>query len=214
MPRHFLPQGAPDSPVPGELPADLGGKTAYGYVMDLKNAYLKKDIFTGEGYSQAEKDNARQAVRLIVDLISAGFDQNGPNAFEAEIRGSCYALAYADTGNPFFRLMALNDLKTALSQGNTLAKKQFDEIASPMLLPFAELSRGAKGGHVAYIQKWLSQMDVFPGEANGIFNEATSKAVIAFENNQGLTEDGIADIAFLLSLYAKVDDGDALFYLE
>ena len=214
MPQHLLPKGAPDSPVPGELPSDLGGKTSYGYIMDLKNAYLKKDIFTGAGYSQTEKDNARQAARLIVDLISAGFDQNGPNAFEAEIRGSCYALAYADTGNPFFRLMALNDLKTALSQGNTLAKKQFDELASPMLLPFVELSQGAKGGHVAYIQKWLSQMDVYPGEANGIFDEVTSKAVIAFESSHGLTEDGIADIAFLLSLYAKVDDGDALFYAK
>lgn len=214
MPPHPLPKGGPDSPVPEKLPADLGGKTAYGYIMDLKSVYLNKDIFTGTAYSQSDQDNARRAIRLIVDVISSGFSQNGPNAFETEIRGFCYALAFADTGNPSFRLMALNDLKQALSQGNALAKKQYDELAAPLLLPMAELSHGSKGGYVVWVQEWLSQLGFFPGEPSGVYDEATAEGVIAYENANGLTADGIADIAFLLSLYSKVDDGDALFYAK
>lgn len=214
MPLHLLPKGSPESSVPDTAPADFGGKTAYGYIMDLKSTYLKGDIFTGPGYTQRQQEDARQALRLIVEMISSGFDQNGPNAFEAEIRGFCYALAYADTGNPVFRLLALNDLKQALSMGNMLAKKQYDELAAPLLLPMAELSQGAKGGGVASIQSWLAQLGYFPGDPSGVFDEATTAALTAFENENGLTGDGIADIASLLSLYAKVDDGDTLFYAK
>ena len=31
--------------VPDKLPADLGGKTLYGYLMDLKNNYLPAKVF-------------------------------------------------------------------------------------------------------------------------------------------------------------------------
>lgn len=212
MPMYALPRGGPDSQVPDQVPEDLGGKTTYGYIMDLKKSYLKPGIMTEAVFTRKEKDDARQAARLIVHLITEGFDQNGPNAYESEIRGSCYALAYADTKNPVFRLLAINDLKQALNQGNVLAKKQYDELASPLLSPLAESPHGSKGGIVLTLQGWLAQTGYLSTELNGIFDEATIQAVTAYERDHGLTADGIADLAFLLSLYANIDDGDVLFF--
>lgn len=214
MPRHELPEGTPDSPVPDQIPDDLGGKTAYGYLMDLKNASVKSDIFTNTAYTQGDINNARRAIRLIVDIISEGFDRNSQNIYELEIRGSCYALAYADTGNPVFRLLALNDYKQALSQGYALARKPYDALAEPMFRKMADLAQGSQGGYVALLQDWLVKTGHLSGQTEGVFDDVTAKAVMAYESANGLTADGIADIALWLSLFAKVDDGDVLFFSE
>ena len=45
--------------------------------------------------------------------------------------------------------------------------------------------------------------------ATGTFDDSTQRAVKRFESENGLTEDGIADIVFLLLLYSCIDDMDA-----
>ena len=45
--------------------------------------------------------------------------------------------------------------------------------------------------------------------ATGTFDDATQLAVKRFESENGLTEDGIADLAFVLLLYSRIDDMDA-----
>ena len=140
-----------------------------------------------------------------------GVDANGLNPYELEIRGACYAAAYDDTGNSVYRQLAINDYKQALNIGYPLAKPAYDKLAMPLLAPMAELSKGSSGGNVVRMQQWLNQAGYLSGIADGDFGGGTQKAVKAYEKDNSLTPDGIADIAFLLSLYSKVEDGDALY---
>ena len=210
MPVRQLAAGLPDSPVPDAVPEDLQGKTTYGYLVDLRKAYLQKDVFNDGKYSEADRNNARRALRLVAGTISQGFDRTGPNPYELEIRGFCYALAFADTGDPVYRQLAINDYKQAFSLGYTAVKADFDRLASPLLQDMAETPAGASGSGVTLMQRWLIQAGFLEGSSSGIFDEATVNAVKRFEEAAGLKPDGIADIAFLLSLYIRVDDGDAL----
>ncbi len=207
-----LDPGDADSPVPGEIPADLGGKTVYGYLVELRQQYLPEDLFTSPDFEEADKNNARRAAKLLIETISKGFDANGQNPYELEIRGYCYALLYADTGDPLFRMLAINDDKQALFLGYALAKPGYDELTTPLLSPMAELKKGDSGENVRLMQEWLIQAGSLSGEADGDFGGGTEKAVMAYEADNALTSDGIADIAFLLSLYAKIDDGDKLYF--
>ena len=102
--------GNPSSPVPEEVPADLGGKTVYGYLVELRLQYLPEGVFADPRYGDADKNSARRAVRLLVSAISKGFDVSGFNPYELEIRGACYEAAFEDTGKPAFRQLAINDL--------------------------------------------------------------------------------------------------------
>lgn len=206
-----LDPGKPDSPVPDEVPSDLGGKTTYGYLLELRQNYLPEDAFTNPKYGETDRNNARRAARLLVDTISRGFDANGQNPYELDIRGACYAAAYDDTCNPVYRQLAINDYKQAMSIGYPLVKPAYDKLAAPLLSSMAELSKGSSGGNVMRLQEWLVQAGYLSGRIDGDFGVGTQKAVKAYEKDNALTPDGIADIAFLLSLYSKIEDGDTLY---
>ncbi len=206
-----LASGEADSPVPDEVPADLGGKTVYGYVVELRQQYLPEDAFIRPDSGDADKNNARRAAKLLIETITEGFDANGQNAYELEIRGYCYALIYDDTGDVAYRQLAINDYKQAMYLGFAMAKPGYDKLAAPILSSMAELKNGASGEDVRLMQAWLIQAGYLSGQADGKFGNGTEKAIKAFEEDNALTSDGIADIAFLLSLYAKIDDGDVLY---
>ncbi len=200
--------GDANSPVPDAMPADLGGKTEYGYLVEIRQKYLPADAFTNEGRTDGERNDARRAARLIAESLSKRFDEYGQNPYELEIRGACYAAAYADTGLSVYRKLAINDYRQAISYGYALAKADYDRLAAPLLEPLAEMLAGTTGGNVALLQQWLTQAG-YGAPQTMVYDEATRLAVEAYEGDNGLARDGIADIAFLLSLYAKVDDGAA-----
>jgi hypothetical protein len=202
-----MDMGNPVSAVPDTLPADLGGKTEYGFLVDIRQAYLPVGVLTDPARTEQERNDARRAIRLLTNIITAHFDTLGPNPYELEIRGACYAEAYADTGIAALRMLAINDYKQAIASGFTAVKAAYDRLAAPLLAPMAELPSGAKGGLVATLQQWLAQAG-YNAPQNAVLGSATVKAIKAFEKANGLTADGIADIAFLLSLYGKIDDGD------
>ncbi|MCE5344135.1 MAG: peptidoglycan-binding protein [Eubacteriales bacterium] len=205
-----LNPGTPDSPVPDAIPADLGGKTTYGYLVEIRQAYLPESVYSNAELSQSDLNNARRAARLMADTLTKGFDSYGFNPYELEIRASCYAFAYQDTGNAVFRKLAINDYKQALYTGYWLAKTGYDQLASPLLAPMSELSLGATGDSVMLLQQWLIQINYMEGSPTATFDEATRQAVELYEQENSLTPDGIADTAFLLSLYSRIDDGDAV----
>jgi len=213
FPMLQLDVGLADSPVPDTMPEDLGGKTPYGYLVEIRQQYLPDLVFADPKYDEATRNDARRAVRLLVSSLSQGFDAYGLNPYELEIRAACYAAAYEDTGNVAFRYLAVNDYKQALSAGYSLAWSGYVEIATPLLSQMAELKKGDSGGYVRLMQQWLIDAGYLSGKADGSFGSGTQKAVKAYEEAKSLTPDGIADIAFLLALYAEIDDGDALYYL-
>ena len=59
---------------------------------------------------------------------------------------------------------------------------------------------GSKGDEVRRIQKKLRELGYYNGNVDGIYGQATKKAVIAFQKNCGITADGIAGSKTLLYL--------------
>ncbi|MBE0600196.1 MAG: peptidoglycan-binding protein, partial [Firmicutes bacterium] len=200
--------GTADSPVPDVVPADFGGKTEYGYLAELRNTYLPAKVYGNADTPAADLNNARRAARLVSDALSRRLDTYGQNPYELEIRAACYKFAFQDSGEEAFRALAINDYKQALYTGYAWGKKEYDELAMPLLEPMAELSLGASGESVTRLQEWLMQIRYMDEPATGTFDEPTQQAVELFASENGLPVDGIADIAFLLTLYSRVDDLD------
>ncbi|NLI21088.1 MAG: peptidoglycan-binding protein [Clostridiales bacterium] len=201
-----LDPGTPDSPVPDSMPADLGGKTEYGYLVDLRQRYLPAQVFTDPKHTDAERNDARRAVRLIVENLNRRMDLYGQNPYELEIRAACYAQAYADTGDVRFWRLAVNDGKQAMRKGYIPAKAGYDALVTPYLAPMAGIRTGDEGKYVAALQTWLAQAGYLTGPAAQRFDDETGLAVKAFQAANSLTSDGVVDLAFLLALYAQVDD--------
>lgn len=206
-PLYVFKAGTADSPVPETLPSDLGGKTEYGYLVGIRQQYLPANVFTDGKRTDAERNNARRALRLIAESLSRRFDAYGQNPYELEIRGACYAAAFADTGDEGYRKLAINDYKQAMSTGFTLPKADYDRLATPLLSPMAEMPAKTSGGNAMFLQEWLNEAG-YSVPLTFILDDVMVQAVKAYEKDNGLTEDGIVDIGFLLSLYSKVDGGD------
>lgn len=68
--------------------------------------------------------------------------------------------------------------------------------SSPLFLPQDSVSTlskvGSRGDEVRQIQTKLKEKGYDPGAVDGIFGEKTRKAVLAFQRDYGLTQDGIA----------------------
>ena len=150
-----LNAGTADSSVPDAMPADLGGTTEYGYIVNLRNTYLPASVYGNANVSASDLNNARRVAWLIVNILSERFDNYGQNPYELEIRVACYRFATQDSGDPVFRTLAINDYKQALHTGYSLGKRDYDALATPLLSSMAELGMDASGKAVTLLQKWL-----------------------------------------------------------
>lgn len=61
----------------------------------------------------------------------------------------------------------------------------------PLMVYAAALRQGDSGEEVKAVQKKLKQWGYYDGEVDGIFGSGTKKAVIKFQQKNGLTADGI-----------------------
>lgn len=61
----------------------------------------------------------------------------------------------------------------------------------PLMVYAAALRQGDSGEEVKAVQKKLRQWGYYEGEVDGIFGSGTKKAVIKFQQKNGLTADGI-----------------------
>lgn len=67
------------------------------------------------------------------------------------------------------------------------------------------LSRvGSRGNEVKAIQEKLKERGLYKGSVDGVFGEGTKKAVIQFQKQQGLTQDGVAGPATLKRLGVSI----------
>jgi len=201
----------PVSSIPDTLPDDLGGKTTYGYIVELRQTYLPADIFSSESYTEQAREDARKAMRLIVRTISDELDANGPDPYNLEIRAFCYYLALEDTDNPLFRHLAINDYKQALHLGYSVVRADYNYLARPLLMDMAQGIAEGSDAYLSQLQNWLIQAGYL---AEPVSADATAEAVKTLEEELSFTVDGIADIDLLLALYARIDDGDWLYFAE
>ncbi len=66
----------------------------------------------------------------------------------------------------------------------------------------ATLEEGLRGSHVRQVQARLSQLGFYAGEIDGIFGDLTLAAVTAFQQMNGLTNDGVVGVDTAARLYA------------
>lgn len=72
----------------------------------------------------------------------------------------------------------------------------------------ATLSKvGSRGEEVRKIQTRLKELGYDPGSVDGVFGEKTRKAVVAFQRDNGLTQDGIAGPKTLAALGVSGSSG-------
>ena len=69
------------------------------------------------------------------------------------------------------------------------------------------LRRGDTGEGVTALQKALIELGYVPGDADGDFGSATEQAVLAFQQREGLTEDGVAGEETLAAINASLASG-------
>lgn len=71
--------------------------------------------------------------------------------------------------------------------------------------PVAEmLVAGQAGNGVQWLQRSLAELRFYRGSADGLFNDQTSKALVAFQQEQGLVADGIAGPLTQIALYGRL----------
>jgi cytoskeletal protein RodZ len=71
----------------------------------------------------------------------------------------------------------------------------------------AVLRAGSSGPGVTQLQLALTELGYAPGAADGKFGPATTQAVTAFQQAEGLTEDGIAGPTTIAAINAKLASG-------
>ena len=120
------------SAVPEQLPEDLGGKTFYGYVMDLKNTYMPAKVFQDAvKYTDLNREDARRAARLIVDAVTAKLAETGaPDQYFLYLRAYANDLLFQDTGDEAYREAGLDDYRQVVELGGAYAQADYDRLAA------------------------------------------------------------------------------------
>ncbi len=105
------------------------------------------------------------------------------------------------------KILAIGALSLALSAtvagatGYGIPRVQVaTESAQTAVLSVASLKQGSRGEEVKQVQRKLKQWGYYTGAVDGIFGAATKKAVIYFQQKNGLTADGVVGKATFAAL--------------
>ena len=71
-------------------------------------------------------------------------------------------------------------------------------------IPFAKVI-GLRGGQVKQLQSLLTEASVYNGQPTGVYDKATKEAVRKFQEQEGISPDGIVGNQTLFLLYLKAD---------
>lgn len=97
--------------------------------------------------------------------------------------------------------LALSATAAAGITGFTLSRAHdAADTALEYVVDAAVLRQGSTGGEVKEVQRRLKQWGYYSGAVDGIFGSGTKKAVIAFQQKNGLTADGIVGKATYAAL--------------
>ncbi len=210
------------------------GRTATGVASQLMQVYLFSDsarIYTGiepittqqasTGYQQLERGSTGTAVtRLQTRLIELGymdgtangvFDQtteNAVKAFEAAYGKQRTGVATVSMQSYLFADSALRAGQSAQTTARPTAVPAEDDDDGSDTITYKALQYGSKGDSVKRLQQRLKDLGYLSGKVDGIYGNATVKAVKAFEKAYGQKQTGIASVGMQMHLYAD----DALAY--
>ena len=208
------------------------GRTATGVASQLMQVYLFSDSaknYTGiepittqqasAGYQQLERGSVGTDVtRLQNRLIELGymdgkangvFDQtteDAVKAFEAAYGKQRTGIATVSMQNYLFADSALRAGQSAQATARPTAVPADD--GEQDTVTYKALQYGSKGESVKQLQQRLKELGYLSGKVDGIYGNATVKAVKAFEKAYGQKQTGVASVGMQMHLYAD----DALAY--
>lgn len=208
------------------------GRTATGVASQLMQVYLFSDSaknYTGiepittqqasAGYQQLERGSVGTDVtRLQNRLIELGymdgkangvFDQtteDAVKAFEAAYGKQRTGIATVSMQNYLFADSALRAGQSAQATARPTAVPADD--GEQDTVTYKALQYGSKGESVKQLQQRLKELGYLSGKVDGIYGNATVKAVKAFEKAYGQKQTGVASVGMQMHLYAA----DALAY--
>lgn len=178
-----------------QVPAQAEQMAAYGEAVALLSAdgalYLVNRS-TGE-------------VSLHGEYSAAADNASAFSAFDLQLAGTC-ALVYglrAEDGLPCVLEVV------QLSAANTLPTPTVTPTAtpaptpSPSPTPIPTLQSGSRGDAVRQLQQRLRELGYPCGQADGIYGEQTRMAVLYFQDQAGLLQDGSAGASVQKRLYAS-----------
>ena len=96
----------------------------------------------------------------------------------------------------FYPFLTLTRAQAAVMLYRALAQPLSPRANPPAAVPaeagYATARIGSRGPLVAWLEDKLTKISYQPGEVDGVFDQRTSEAVLAFEKVEGLTRNGIA----------------------
>ena len=112
-------------------------------------------------------------------------------------RGKLDGVFRSDLTSAVKRFQTANNIETSgtvgsitrdlLNSGNAISAPEYDKIRP--------LKMGDRGSAVKKLQAQLRSLKYYGGKVNGVFNEATKKAVANFQKTNSISASGVADIA-------------------
>ncbi len=113
--------------MPDELPADLGGKTLYGYLMELKNQLHARDRLYRRAvkYTDEDRENAKRAAKLTVDATTAKWRRRGPTPTCCTCGPIAYEQQYLAGGDAAMQPRGLPTTKRRSSWAALMRSRRF-----------------------------------------------------------------------------------------
>jgi hypothetical protein len=111
------------------LPADLTTVHDFNkFATDLMIEKVKPGIFDSPVFSDADKEEARKALVLIIAAYDEAIKLYDQNEHIFYNRGRAYKQVYLDTDDPAYKDKALADFEKALDMGLDMAQNEIDSL--------------------------------------------------------------------------------------
>ena len=112
------------------LPADLTTVHDFNkFATDLMIEKIKPGVFDSPVFSDADKEEARKALVLIIAAYDEAIKLYDQNEHIFYNRGRAYKQVYLDTEDPAYKEKALADFNKALDMGLGMAQTEIDSLS-------------------------------------------------------------------------------------
>lgn len=116
--------------LPDELPTNLTDVALLNeYATSLYMKYVSADVFTSQTFTDAEREDARKALKLVIAAMDKAIGLYDKNESLYYLRGKAYAQCYYDAGKQPDKDNGLADLKKAVDMGLSMAQAEYDKLA-------------------------------------------------------------------------------------
>ncbi len=173
------------------------------------NGSAEAEAILAGGYTLLQEGDFGDAVtRLQTRLVELGYANGTPNGRYASATVSAVKLfqraaGLEETGVATAALQALLYSDSAPAYTPTATQAVTGDRYYPYTLAMTELSEGASGELVVYLQTRLAELGYFDGTVDGQYGSATAAAVRAVQANMGLEQTGVASVTFQEHLYSE-----------